>query len=162
MTGTIASIRSQIDTKCIVARCNKDGCSVSLAGAPQRRLIVDFDKAGSPLGLADTRCDYLLLAEPSCGNLWVAPVELKKGDADLGKSIKQLRAGAQAAECLVSKEFAAGARFLPVLASGRIDKNERNKLRAERVKFYDHKEPVRLIKCGAPLMDALCIDDGDK
>lgn len=128
---------------------------MSLAGAPQQRLIVDFDKAGSPLGPADTRCDYLLLAEPSCGDLWVAPVELKKGDADLGKSIEQLRAGAQAAECLVSKEVAAGAIFRPVLASGGIDKNERKNLKDERVKFYDRKEPVRRIKCGAPLMAAL-------
>ena len=155
MTGTIASIRSQIDANCIVARCRKEGCSVSLAGAPQQRLIVDFDKAGSPLGPADTRCDYLLLAERSCGDLWVAPVELKKGDADLGKSIEQLRAGAQAVECLVSEEDAAGAIFRPVLASGGIDKNERKKLRDERVKFYHHEEPVRRIKCGAPLMAAL-------
>ena len=155
MTGTIASIQSQLNANCIVARCKKDGCSVSLAGAPQQRLIVDFDKAGSPLGPADTRCDYLLLAEPSCGDLWVAPVELKKGDAALGKSIEQLRAGTQAAKRLVSKEVAAGAKFLPVLASGGIDKNERKKLRDERVKFYHHEETVRRIKCGAPLMDAL-------
>ena len=90
MTGTIASIRSRLGAKCIVKQCRKDGCSVSLAGTPQQRLIVDFDKPGSPIGPAAPRCDYLFLADPSCRDLWVAPVELKKGTVDASKAIKQL------------------------------------------------------------------------
>ena len=154
MTGTVASIQAQLNSNCIVARCRKGGFSVSLAGVPPSRLIIDLDKPGAPLGPADARCDYLFLAEPSCRTLWVAPVELKKGAVDASKAIGQLRAGARLAERLVSAHIATGARFRPVLAAGGgTHKAERNKMRANRVKFHGYSEPVRRIKCGTPLID---------
>lgn len=162
MTATITSIQAQLEAGCTVRKIGKSGCSVSLAEAMQPRLIVDFDKPGSPRGVEGKRCDYLFLSKPSGGDLWVVPVELKKGKVDIGEAIEQLRAGAEEAEGLVSKGMATGANFRPVLASGRINKNERQRLRTQQVKFHGHPELVRRIRCGAPLMDALCIDDGDK
>ena len=97
VTGIIASIQTRLDADCIARQCRKDGCSVSLVGTPQQRPIVDFDKPGAPLGPAAPRCDYLFLAESSCRELWIAPVELKKGPVDASKAIPQLQAGAHAA-----------------------------------------------------------------
>ena len=162
MTGPVASIRAQIEARCIVGTIGRSGCSVSLAEAMRPRLIVDFDKPGSPGGVADKRCDYLFLSKPAGGSLWVVPVELKKGKVESGEAIKQLRAGAKAAESLVSKAMATKAKFRPVLASGRIHKNERSRLRNQKVKFHGHSEAVRRLRCGAPLTDALCIDDKKK
>ena len=47
----------------MVGRLRKEGCKVSLNDAPEPRLIVDFDKPGSPLGQNQTRCDYLFVAD---------------------------------------------------------------------------------------------------
>ena len=158
MTGTIAAVRAQLSKGCVVRRCQKNGCAVSLAEMPQPRLVVDLDKPGSPLGPAQTRCDYLFLAESSCSELWLAPIELKKGTVDAGKAIEQLQAGAQAAEGIIPP-LGAGidVRFRPVLASGGgMHKAERDKLKTEanRVTFRGYSEAIRRIRCDAPLIDS--------
>ena len=157
VTGTIASIRAQLGAGCTVSRCRRDGCSVSLAKAPERerRLIVDLDKPGAPLRQADRRCDYLFFAEPACCQLWIAPVELMKGYGDASKAIEQLQAGASEAENLVSERVGSEALFRPVLASGGMRKAETRKLRAGRIKFHGQQESVRRIANGSPLMNVL-------
>ena len=154
MTGIIASIQTRLDADCIARQCRKNGCSVSLVGTPQQRPIVDFDKPGSPLGPAAPRCDYLFLAESSCRELWIAPVELKKGPVDAGKAIPQLQAGAHAAERLVPADIAADILFRPVLAAGGMRKAKRNRNRAGRVKFHGYSKPLRRIRGGGSLIHA--------
>ena len=155
MNGVVAAVRKNVDKSRLVKRCRREGCAVSLAEAPESRLIVDFDKPASPLGSDSTRCDYLFVAEESGGSGWVAPLELKKGQLHAGEVVRQLQAGARAAECLVPPGIPVA--FRPVAVSGNVPKAERDRLRnkSSRIRFHGRGEPVRLIPCGARLVQAL-------
>lgn len=155
MKGLVESVQEKVESTCVVrGRLRKKGCTVSLKDAPKPRLIIDFDKPGSPLSKKITRCDYLLIAENAGNPGWVAPMELKKGRLDASTVAKQLNAGAQIAEKLVSDSISVN--FRPVAAVGG-SKAERVELRAKknRVGFHGTSEIIRLIKCGEPLIGAL-------
>ena len=155
MTVFLDRVRSKLNCKCLVKRgLNKNGCKISMANAPSLRLVVDFDKPGSPLPSNSTRCDYLVIAEDARGSGLIMPLELKRGSLDAGQVIKQLQAGAQAAEGLVP--IGGSVSFLPVVASGSIKKHERIRLRKRgTIRFREHYKPVRRISCGARLVDAI-------
>lgn len=157
MTGLVGTVHGMVNNTCIENRgIKKEGCSVSLKDAPQPRLIIDFDKPGSPLGKNQTRCDYLFVAEDPSKSGWVVPLELKKGQLDTSGIVRQLKAGAYAASQLVPNTMAVN--FRPVVAyGGGIHTAERNALKANRnkVRFHGTAEPVRLIKCGEQLTKAL-------
>ena len=126
-----------------------------MTDAPSPRLVVDFDKPGSPLAADATRCDYLLVAEGEHAHGWVAVLELKRGRLHAEQVVRQLRAGASAAEKLVPQGEAI--MFRPIAASGSTPKHERTKLRsrANAIRFHGHMEPVRLMSCGTKLVMAL-------
>lgn len=155
MTGLVAGVRSRVSARCLVNQCRKEGCIMPLHSAPKVRLIIDFDVESSPLPPPRTRCDYLFIAEAGGNRRWVVPLELKKGR--LGREIvKQLRAGARAAEKLVPQNERVD--FLPVAVhGGGLSRKERETLRNRRnwVRFHGHFQPVTSIKCGAPLTKAL-------
>lgn len=157
MTGVVKVVRAALDPRCTASRTlRKDGCAVSLKEAPTPRVIVDFDKPGSPQGRSQVRCDYLVVADGNTAFAWVAPLELKKGKLQTSQVVRQLRAGANAAERYVAanKEV----RFRPVAAVGKVSKKadrEKLRLRANRVRFHHHVEVVRLISCGDALTKAL-------
>ena len=156
MTGLLEGVSRVIDGDCLVkGGLNKDGCKVVMTDAPSPRLIVDFDKPGSPLAADATRCDYLLVAEGEHAHGWVVVLELKRGRLDVDQVVRQLRAGASAAEKLVPRGEAF--RFRPVAAYGSMPKYERTKLRdkANRIRFHKYKERIRLMHCGAKLAKAL-------
>ena len=203
--GLVETVRAGLDDgRCLVGGgLEKEGCRVSLDGAPQRRLIVDFDKPGSPRDPDETRCDYLFIAEDDAeddakrdakrdaartdGNAtpegWVVPLELKRGRLHARKVARQLQAGAAVAERLerlgkgrlhaarkAARQLQAGAavaerlvppdkavRFRPVAVTGGVRKAERDKLKkpANFVRFRGRLKPVRLMKCGAPLVSVL-------
>ena len=151
MTGMLTVVRSRVPQSCIAESIRGRGCSVSLAGAPADRLIIDFDKRGlSLLPNATTRCDYLLLAEAYGTASLVAPVELKSGDFDFAAVQRQLQAGAGVAEQLIPDEFKAQVQFLPVLASRNVPKGARTRTRYD-VRFGNKLEPIRRVRCGHPL-----------
>ena len=109
---------------------NKNGCSVPLKGTPSPRVVVDFDKPGSPLDRNETRCDYLVVAEVKKeGRGWVVPLELKRGRLRANHVVSQLQAGASAAEKLLPAVLQV--RFRPIAAVGSVPKAERNKLKRE-------------------------------
>ena len=154
MTGLVDTVRGKVPSTClVVGRLKKEGCSVSLKDAPRRRLIVDFDKSGSPLGANDTRCDYLLVAEERGSTAWVAPIEIKRGRLDASEAVEQLRAGARVAEQLVPSPMRVD--FRPVAASGG-NKAERAELRNRQnmIRFHGQTEYVRFLNCGERLIDA--------
>ena len=156
MTALLEGVRREIDGDCLVeGGLNKDGCKVVMTDAPSPRLIVDLDKPGSPLAADAARCDYLLVAESEKAHGWVAVLELKRGRLHAEQVVRQLRAGASAAEKLVPRGEAL--RFRPIAASGSTPKHERAKLRskANAIRFQGHVEPVRLMSCGAKLVMAL-------
>ena len=84
-----------------------------------------------------------------------AVLELKRGRLHAEQVVRQLRAGAPAAEKLVPQGEAI--MFRPIAASGSTPRHERTKLRsrASAIRFHGHVEPVRLMSCGAKLVMAL-------
>ena len=138
--------RQRVNARCLVRRCRKEGCQVSLRDASPDRVVIDFDKPGAPLRRDETRCDYLVVA----GN-WIAPLELKRGQAGL-KIVEQLQAGADVARGLVPGDAALV--FGPVVAARGIHRELTRKLRRERIKFGKKAEPVRVIRCGGALAEA--------
>ena len=157
MTGVVEAVRGRAEKTCIKSGgLRKEGCSVSLQDAPKPRLIIDFDKPGSPLARQQTRCDYLFVAQVPTEPGWVVPVELKRGEMDATEVVGQLKAGARASEQLVPGTIAVN--FRPVAAvGGGIAKAQRNALRAPRnkVPFRGTAEFVRLIRCGGKLIQGL-------
>ena len=86
MTDLVGIIRDKADERCLVSRnLTKEGCRVSLNGAPNQRLIVDFDKPGSPISEQETRCDYLFVADEEKFG-WILPIEVKRGKIARTKS----------------------------------------------------------------------------
>ena len=75
---------------------SKEGCSVSLKGAPTPPIMIDLDKPQAPVRQNDPKCDYIFIG--GCGDVWLAPLELKKGELDASKVVKQLQAGADIAD----------------------------------------------------------------
>ena len=74
------------------ADCLKRGtCSVSLAGVPEPRLLIDLDLPGSPLDDQSVRCDYLVFAGDGQPLFLVVPIEFKTKWRT--KVVKQLQAG---------------------------------------------------------------------
>ncbi len=147
MTGPLAAVRSQVPESCLTTRVSKEGCSVALREIPSPRLVIDFDKRGSPLAPDARRCDYLLLAETSNRQVMVRPIELKRGKFDLSDVRSQLQAGAQAAETLIPQNLDVD--FLPVLASGGVSTSER--ITRETVRFRGKPSRVTRIRCRDPL-----------
>ena len=155
MIGIVQAVRDRLDSSCINSgRLNKKGCKVPLSGIPSPHVVVDFDESGSPLGPNEPRCDYLLVAEVKDERYgWVAPLELKSGRLHAAQVVRQLQAGASAAEKLVPA--AVQIRFRPV-AVGSVPKAERNRLRRKgRILFRGRMEAVRWMSCGAPLAKTL-------
>ncbi len=156
MSGLVQRVRANVDDRCIATRIRKQGCSVSLDGAPVSRVIVDFDKPGSPLGSSDQRCDYLFVADAADRDGWVAPLELKRGRFHAGEFVRQLQAGANAAEKLVPGS--AKVRFRPIaVVGGAMTKEEWNISRQKRnaVRFRGRQELLRSLKSGQRLADEL-------
>jgi len=96
-----------------------------------------------------------MIAEDHSGSHWIIVIELKKGRLDAGDVARQLRAGASAAERLVSK--GATVRFRPVAVAGRVGKYERHELRKKvhRVQFHEQTRYIKPIECGTRLTEAL-------
>ncbi len=157
MTELLKRIRCKIDASCLVkGGLNKAGCKVAMTEMPATRLVIDFDKPGSPLATDETRCDYLLVVgggQRECG--WVSVIELKRGQLRAEQIVKQLQAGASFAANLVPSGEAI--RFRPVAASGSAPKHERRKLRnkSNMIELHGKREHVRLMSCGAKLVTVL-------
>ena len=128
-------------------------CHISLEGAPQSHLVINFDKPDSPLGKNQTKCDFLFIAESEKDHAWVVPIELKKKELRADKVIKQLQSGARVAEKLVPSDIAV--MFRPVIASGSCHRHELNILKNQKIRFRDCSEIARRIKCGGKLNDTL-------
>ena len=158
MTSLPERVRCRIeDKRCLVKRgpLRKHGCELKMTDAPEDRVVVDFDKRGSPLPADDKpRCDYLLVAEDEGRPAWVVVLELKRGQLHTDHVVRQLQAGASAAGKLVPEgsEFC----FRAIVATGRVNKHQWNKLKkTNRVTLRGKSEPVLRVACGSRLADAL-------
>ena len=152
MIGFADAVRAKLAPSCVVdgtAAIDKGKCGASLAGAPAPRVIADLDAAGSPLGPAKGKCDFLFFADPGL----VAPIEVKDSEPNVAKVIKQLKAGTKAAEELTPRGVAVI--FRPVLVSKSLRTHKRNELRGAAVKFRNQRERVRRLVCGDSLTEVI-------
>lgn len=156
MSDLLDEINGRLDAHCLVtSRLTKEGCRILLTGVATPHLIIDFDKPNSPISSINQRCDYLLVVETANQKHWVAPLELMKGKLHADKVVRQLKAGARAAERLVDARYSVD--FRPIAATGQKSKFERLKLkrRENLIQFHGHREAVRLMNCGAVLNNVL-------
>ena len=149
MTKLLPTVRNRVAESCIVNRCNKNGCSVSLQSASRERLVIDCDLPGSPFGPNQTKCDYLLFEEAQNSIGRAIPIELKSGRIRARDVIEQLQAGAAVAENLIPRQV--DVRLLPLLAYGNIPKGERAAINNGMVRFRGEPERIKRIRCGANL-----------
>ena len=150
MNGFTHALRAKLDTPaCLVNGINKGSCCVSLVDLPHPHVVIDLDEAGSPLGKARTKCDFLFFADPNL----VAPIEIKDGAPNIAKATKQLQAGANAADGLTPRDLAID--FRPVLVSKELRRDKQFELRQASVRFRKREEKIRRVACGAPLTEAL-------
>lgn len=154
MISLVEEVAPIVDPRCIARRgLSKEGCTVVMTGVSRERLVIDFDKPGSPLQQDSTRCDYLCIVEADNGDDWIVPLELKKGGFKANAIAQQLQAGANVADRLVST--AASFRFRAVAFSGTVRKAERLSLKRQRVEFRGRREEIRRTRCGDRLASVL-------
>ena len=157
MTCFVEAVRRKIDDSCIEdGSLRRKGCEISLEDAPRPHVVIDFDKAGSPLSKSRIRCEYLFVADRAGGGGWVVPMEFKSSRMRVSKVAKQLQAGARVAERLVPKQSPISFHPVAVLHEG-INKRQRQDLkqRDNAVGFRGCREPVRVLLCGALLTDLI-------
>lgn len=156
MSGFVQRVRERVDDGCIAKGISKEGCGVSLDGAPASRVIIDLDAPGSPLPPPNRRCDYLVVVEESSGAGRLAPMELSSSRFQVGKFVEQLRSGSRAAEHIVPAGVAVNFRPIAVYG-GSIHKADWTRLRRRhnKVSFRGMRETPRLLKCGSRLTQAL-------
>ena len=132
MTGLVEAVRRKTKDSCIEdGPLRRKDCEVSLENAPRPRVVIDFDKPGSPLAEGRTRCEYLFVADRDGGCGWVVPMEFKSGKMRVSKVAEQLRAGARVAERLVPKQNPISFRPVAVIYES-VNKKQRRDLKEAR------------------------------
>lgn len=153
MNGIVEAVSNEALDPCRVHACNKDGCSISVRTAADRKAIVDLDCEALRIPRDRKRCDYLFFGEKGARS-WVVPIELKSGSFNAADVIDQLQGGADQADAWLPKE----ARFqlVPLLAHGKdLRRNERTALRSRKVDLRGRTKQVVLARCGDDLKDKL-------
>ena len=159
--GVAEAIRAKIDPKCVTRQCREGNCEVSIHDTPETSFAIRMDHPRSPVSRNGRRCDFLFVGSMHHGGEeWIVPMELKAGEVKASEVAAQLRAGTEAANQLVPP--GANIRFRPVVASGKIHKDERMKLlrSSNKITFRGKKEVIRRIRCGDPLTQALTVSVG--
>lgn len=154
MSGLVDAVAGRVCDQCHVTRCNKEGCLVSLNGAPRLRVIVDMDCKALQIPSARKRCDYLFVGEENTVS-WVVPMELKSGGVKAKKVVGQLQGGARTA---AEKWLPPGDsfQFVPVLVHcGGIHPEDRKLLRSTKIKLRGKVRQTELLCCGGKLKEVL-------
>ena len=148
----VEEVRRAVPEGCVVNRCGKGRCTVSLRNAPEPRVLIDLDHPS----IADqnaTRCDYIFIG--GSDKVWVAPMELKSGSPNASQIVPQLQAGADIADGIVPR--GAKVEFMPLAVfrgSGPHDARIFKKS-AYQINFRSQSFEIKLRKCRTPLALAL-------
>ena len=156
MGNLVKRIKKNLPAGCIAkGKYRKEGCSVSLKGAPTPPIMIDLDKPQAPVKQNDPKCDYIFIG--GCGDVWLAPLELKKGELDASKVVKQLQAGADIADAHIIPANEQ-VQFQPVAVfGGKLHRIQRTQLLkpSSKIRFKGERFNIQLLKCGQPLIEAL-------
>ena len=157
MADLVSQIRRKLPSECFATgRLRKKGCSVSLKNAPTPSVTIDMDKPQAPVGPDETKCDYIFTGGSS--NVFLVPLELKKGKLDASDALKQLQAGANIADTRIIPK-GEGVQFQPVAVCGKFHRNERHRLSQRKIRFRGKHSNIQLLKCGDSLIKALSKGD---
>jgi len=153
MANLVNQIKQNLSDKCIAKRkYRKEGCSVSLEKAPEPFIMIDMDKPQAPVRQNETKCDYIFIGGSS--NVFLVPLELKRGKLDAGDIVKQLQAGANiAATRIIPKREQV--QFLPVAVCRKFSRAEIRRLSQRKIRFKTQTSDVQFLKCGQPLVEIL-------
>ena len=152
MNGLVQAVRQRVPKECLARSYAKDGCSVRMDGVSAGHVTVDLDCTALALPADVKRCDLVFVGEYQ-GGCWVAPIELKSGAFSTHAVAEQLQSGANLAQQWLPKQ--AKPEFAPVLAHGRIRRQQLGELRKLTVTLGDKVRRLTLIRCGASLREAL-------
>ena len=154
MSESVTACANQVPDSCHATRCNKDGCRVSLNGAPQERVVIDMDCEALQIPADRKRCDYLFVGEEN-NTTWVVPIELKGGRiGSVREVLQQLEEGIRIADRWLPQGISF--QFVPVLAHGRkIHRNDLKVLRSGKMQLRGQRKGIALIRCDDPLTKAL-------
>ena len=154
MADLVSQIRKKLPNECFAkGRLRKKGCTVSLKGAPRPSITIDMDKPQAPVKQNETKCDYIFIG--GSGNVFLMPLELKKGKLDASDVVRQLQAGANIADDRIIPE-GEGVQFVPVgVCGGKFHRAERDQLAQSKIRFRSQSSNVQLLRCGQRLADAL-------
>ena len=114
--------------------------------------MIDMDKPQAPVRQNETKCDYIFIGGSS--NVFLVPLELKRGKLDAGDIVKQLQAGADiAATRIIPKREQV--QFLPVAVCRKFRRAEIRRLSQRKIRFKNQTSDVRFLKCDQPLVEIL-------
>ena len=155
MADLVNQIKQNLPDGCFAkGKLSKEGCTVSLKGAPRPSIKIDMDNKTVLVKQGETKCDYIFIG--GCDDVFLVPLELMKGKLDASKVVKQLQAGANiaAARIIPKREQV---QFQPVAVCGKFHRAEKEKLSkpTNRIRFKGERLYVQLLKCDQPLVEAL-------
>ena len=154
MADLVERIRENLPNECLAkGKYRKKGCSVSLQKAPVPFIMIDMDKPQAPVKQNDTKCDYIFIGGSS--NVFLVPLELKRGKLDASDVVRQLQAGANIADNRIIPKRES-VQLLPVaICGGKFHRAEIRRLSQHKIRFRGKPSNVQLLKCGDPLTKAL-------
>ena len=92
MADLVNQIKQNLPDGCFAkGKLSKEGCTVSLKGAPRPSIKIDMDNKTVLVKQGETKCDYIFIG--GCDDVFLVPLELMKGKLDASKVVKQLQAG---------------------------------------------------------------------
>lgn len=162
MSGLVEEVKRKVfGERCLTERIKRGRCNIDLTGAPQPRLIIDFDDEGSPLGENDPRPDFLFVSDTGgCASRGgrhydpgrISPIEISQGRR--AKEVEDLQKQLQAGACWVHK--IAIQKLVPTLIPvycGPLDKRVRDKIRKGdgKISFRGQSVSPKIIPCGGKL-----------
>ncbi len=155
MANLVNQIRQNLPEECFAkGGLRKKGCSVPLKNAPTPSITIDMDKPEAPGEQNETKCDYIFIG--GCDDVFLVPLELKRGKLDASDAVKQLQAGANiAADCIIPS--CERVQFVPVAVCGKFPRAERNRLlrSSSRIRFRGERFNIQLLRCDRPLVEVL-------
>ena len=152
MTNLIDQIKETLPNECLKRSLKKETCKVNLTGVPSSFIAIDMDHKKAPVKQNETKCDYIFIGGGA--DVFLVPLELMKGKADVTKIVKQLQAGADiAAHRIIPKNKKL--QFQPVAVCGEYRKQDARKLRQSRIRFRGKPIYIEPLKCGALLTNAV-------
>ena len=132
------------------------GCYLTMHELHPQNAIIDMDCPELQIPLDHRRCDFIFAGATAktANKDLLAPIEMKRGKANAGELCRQLKAGALFAQELPIPE-GMDFQFRPVAVyGGRLHKNERDRLKKNKIPFRGSQYEIKLLRCGSPLAAA--------